>query len=377
MSMKALSSLETRLQPTRQMSSSLCIFAARPFSGSVFKQSCYSRQLTCSSLSLELHQIAVSARLNSMHGPLPQHPEDVGQPIDTVLHPGLQLMQQHLMLSGRKMTLIVPRSIDAVLDMYIARNQGDRDPYWCRPWPSAIALAQLILQQPELVKGKRVCDIGCGLGLAGIAAALSGAKEVVMLDREPIALQCSLLSAQACGVASVQDYTQHAEPEAASSSQHQSSPSQAGSDVAQDSASGLDNAAPDCRSTANQQASFPQVSAQHFDWGDPSCQGEYDVALACDVLYEPYSVEPVATITPRLLNHRTGRLLLADPSHRTKDNRDRFLQLLGGQPKSAMLLQESSEVTIRMDEQDSLVQLQLLRMKQGKETVGVKLSIPS
>ena len=42
-----------------------------------------------------------------------------------------------------------------------------------------------------------------------------------------------------------------------------------------------------------------------------------------------------------------------------------------------MLLQESSEVTIRMDEQDSLVQLQLLRMKQGKETVGVKLSIPS
>ncbi len=64
-----------------------------------------------------------------------------------------------------------------------------------------------------------------------------------------------------------------------------------------------------------------QVSAQHFDWGDPSCQGNYDVALACDVLYEPYSVEPVANITPRLLNHRTGRLLLADPSHRTKDNR--------------------------------------------------------
>lgn len=53
-------------------------------------------------------------------------------------------------------------------------DQGDRDPYWCRPWPSAIALAQLILQNPDLVRGKRVCDIGCGLGLAGIAAALSG-----------------------------------------------------------------------------------------------------------------------------------------------------------------------------------------------------------
>jgi len=50
-------------------------------------------------------------------------PEDVGQPNDTVLHPGLQLMQQHLTLSGRKLTLVVPRSIDAVLDMYIARSK--------------------------------------------------------------------------------------------------------------------------------------------------------------------------------------------------------------------------------------------------------------
>ncbi len=78
-----------------------------------------------------------------------------------------------------------------------------------------------------------------------------------MLDREPIALQCSLLSAQACGVASVQDYTQHAEPEAASSSQHQSLPSQPGSDVVQDNTSG--DAAPGCQSTANHQAPFPQV----------------------------------------------------------------------------------------------------------------------
>ncbi len=54
---------------------------------------------------------------------LPCSPEDAGQPIDTVLHPGLQLMQQHLTLSGRKLTLVVPRSIDAVLDMYIARSK--------------------------------------------------------------------------------------------------------------------------------------------------------------------------------------------------------------------------------------------------------------
>ena len=60
------------------------------------------------------------------------------------------------------------------MNILLLPDQGDRDPYWCRLWPSAIALAQLVLQQPELVRGKRVCDIGCGLGLAGIAAALAG-----------------------------------------------------------------------------------------------------------------------------------------------------------------------------------------------------------
>ena len=77
-----------------------------------------------------------------------------------------------------------------------------------------------------------------------------------MLDRECIALQCSLLSAQACGVASVQEYTRHAEPEAASS-QHQSLPSQTGSNTAQDGTSG--DVAPDCTSNTDQQALFSQV----------------------------------------------------------------------------------------------------------------------
>ena len=48
--------------------------------------------------------------------------EDCGQPIDTVLPPGLQLMHQQLTLAGRDLTLVVPRSIDAVLDMYIERG---------------------------------------------------------------------------------------------------------------------------------------------------------------------------------------------------------------------------------------------------------------
>lgn len=59
------------------------------------------------------------------------------------------------------------------------------------------------------------------------------------------------------------------------------------------------------------------------------------MALACDVLYEPYSVVPLANIVPRLLNPKSGRLLLADPSHRTEQNRQSFHSMMFLTPQSA------------------------------------------
>eukprot|EP00959_Pyramimonas_sp_CCMP1952_P174566 3648105-Pyramimonas_sp.AAC.2 len=67
---------------------------------------------------------------------------------------------------------------NAVLDMYIAAGQGDADPYWATLWPSAVSLASILQEEPELVAGARVCDLGAGLGLGGIGAALAGAREV-------------------------------------------------------------------------------------------------------------------------------------------------------------------------------------------------------
>lgn len=49
-----------------------------------------------------------------------------------------------------------------------------QDPYWCDLWPSGIFMAEELLARPELVRGQRVCEIGCGLGLAGLAAAAAG-----------------------------------------------------------------------------------------------------------------------------------------------------------------------------------------------------------
>ena len=64
-----------------------------------------------------------------------------------------------------------------------------------------------------------------------------------------------------------------------------------------------------------------QVRAELFDWNNHVCSGNFDVALACDVLYEHFSVEPVAHIAPQLLSPKAGMLLLADPSRRTRENR--------------------------------------------------------
>ena len=55
-------------------------------------------------------------------------------------------------------------------------GQGDRDPYWCRLWHSALGLAERILADPGLVRDARVCEVGAGLGLPGMAACLAGAS---------------------------------------------------------------------------------------------------------------------------------------------------------------------------------------------------------
>lgn len=74
--------------------------------------------------------------------------------------------------------------------------------------------------------------------LARLKSFLAGAKEVVMLDREPIALQCSLLSAQACGLTYVQDYRHHEAPDVIPSKQHQRESSQSNADASDSSQSG-------------------------------------------------------------------------------------------------------------------------------------------
>jgi predicted nicotinamide N-methyase len=61
-------------------------------------------------------------------------------------------------------------------------------PYWAMVWPAASVLVRHILNNRHLVTGKSVLDLGCGGGVAAIAAAHAGAGKVIANDIDPVAL---------------------------------------------------------------------------------------------------------------------------------------------------------------------------------------------
>ncbi len=68
--------------------------------------------------------------------------------------------------------------------------------YWAFCWASGQVLARLLREQPDRVRGRRVLDFGSGSGVAGIAAALQGATEVVACDIDPDALAATAANAE-------------------------------------------------------------------------------------------------------------------------------------------------------------------------------------
>ncbi|MEP5766343.1 MAG: 50S ribosomal protein L11 methyltransferase [Halieaceae bacterium] len=68
--------------------------------------------------------------------------------------------------------------------------------YWAFCWASGQVLANFLRDQPAWVAGKRILDFGSGSGVAGIAAALAGAAEVVACDIDPDARLATAINAK-------------------------------------------------------------------------------------------------------------------------------------------------------------------------------------
>ena len=76
----------------------------------------------------------------------------------------------------------------------LLRDDTEEPPYWAHLWTGALTLARYIDAQVDC-RDLAVLDLGCGLGLTGIMAALKGGR-VTFVDKEPAAVSFALVNAQ-------------------------------------------------------------------------------------------------------------------------------------------------------------------------------------
>ena len=96
---------------------------------------------------------------------------------------------------GRSIRLVRPTEPDRLLDDPDVRDWNRRDdymPYWAYLWPAAYLLAKAVIQEPwpEHTADQPIhaLEIGCGLGLAGLAALARGLR-VEFSDYDPAPFQ--------------------------------------------------------------------------------------------------------------------------------------------------------------------------------------------
>jgi predicted nicotinamide N-methyase len=73
-------------------------------------------------------------------------------------------------------------------------------PFWAFAWAGGQALARYVLDNPQLVAGKRVLDFASGSGIVGVAAARAGAASVLCADIDGFCAVAAELNAEANGV---------------------------------------------------------------------------------------------------------------------------------------------------------------------------------
>jgi predicted nicotinamide N-methyase len=88
---------------------------------------------------------------------------------------------------------------DAPWELWDASGR-DAPPFWAFPWAGGQALARYVLDNPQVVRGKRVLDVASGSGLVAIAAAKAGAASVMATDIDPDSLAAIAGNAAANGV---------------------------------------------------------------------------------------------------------------------------------------------------------------------------------
>jgi predicted nicotinamide N-methyase len=114
----------------------------------------------------------------------------------------LPLEYVELAIGGRLWHIQAVLNQDALLEM---ADQLAHIPYGFLLWESAVGLASMLAEQPDLVAGKRVLELGAGTGLPGLVARSLGAT-VWQTDHEERALVLAQANAAQNGVAGLQHF---------------------------------------------------------------------------------------------------------------------------------------------------------------------------
>lgn len=97
--------------------------------------------------------------------------------------------EEKVLVEERTFRLLRPAQSDKLLDdpaVESAFNLDEYMPYWADIWPAARMLAKVVLRE-RWPPGLHALEIGCGLGLAGLAALACG-LEVTFTDYDACAL---------------------------------------------------------------------------------------------------------------------------------------------------------------------------------------------
>ena len=142
-------------------------------------------------------------------------------------------------------------------------------PYWAELWPSGVALARAVAARD--LRGQRVLELGCGLGLPSLAAARGGA-DVLATDWANDAVELLRANAERNGIA---------------------------------------------------------LRAERVRWNEPApllAGAPWELVLGADLLYESRNADQLRVLLPRL---GAREILLAEPG---RPYAKRFLDELGAEP---------------------------------------------
>lgn len=179
----------------------------------------------------------------------PLYPET---PLDAVE----DLIQEKVIVEGRTFTIARPGGSDKLLDHPFVKEAFAADeymPYWADLWPASRMLAKYIFREkwaPRL----SALEIGCGLGLAGIAALAQGIR-VTFSDYDATSIKFADANARANG--------------------------------------------------------FQNFTTLQLDWRFPPADLKAPLILGADLIYEVRNVEPIIALIEKVLQPE-GQALIAD-----------------------------------------------------------------